>query len=69
MRLGRVLKKVFHRRAPSFGGDADHDGAAVAREDLEAAYETPAGVAAVGLGLALQGASYLWIRSLLRVEA
>ena len=41
----------------------------VAREDLEAAYETPAGVAAVGLGLALQGAAYLWIRSLLRVEA
>jgi len=40
----------------------------VAREDLEAAYETPAGVAAVGLGFALQGAAYLWIRGLLRVE-
>jgi len=40
----------------------------VAREDLEAAYETPAGVAAIGLGFALQGAAYLWIRGLLRVE-
>ena len=40
----------------------------VAREDLEAAYETPAGMAAIGLGFALQGAAYLWIRGLLRVE-
>jgi tight adherence protein B len=40
----------------------------VAREDLEAAYETPAGVAAIGLGFALQGAAYVWIRALLRVE-
>jgi tight adherence protein B len=40
----------------------------VARDDLEAAYETPAGVAAIGLGFALQGAAYLWIRGLLRVE-
>jgi len=41
----------------------------VAREDLEAAYETPAGVAAITIGFGLQGAAYLWIRSLLRVEA
>jgi len=40
----------------------------VARDDLDAAYETPAGVAAIGLGFALQGAAYLWIRGLLRVE-
>lgn len=40
----------------------------VARDDLEAAYETPAGVAAIGAGFALQGAAYLWIRALLRVE-
>jgi tight adherence protein B len=40
----------------------------VARDDLEAAYETPAGLAAIGLGFALQGAAYLWIRGLLRVE-
>ena len=40
----------------------------VARDDLEAAYQTPAGVAAIGLGFALQGAAYLWIRGLLRVE-
>lgn len=40
----------------------------VARGDLEAAYETPAGVASIGLGFALQGAAYLWIRGLLRVE-
>jgi tight adherence protein B len=40
----------------------------VARDDLEAAYETPAGMAAIGLGFALQGAAYVWIRALLRVE-
>jgi tight adherence protein B len=40
----------------------------VARDDLEAAYETPAGMAAIGVGFALQGAAYLWIRALLRVE-
>lgn len=41
---------------------------AIARRDLEAAYETPTGVAAIGFGLALQGAAYVWIRHLLRVE-
>ena len=40
----------------------------VARTDLEAAYETPAGVAAIGLGFGLQAAAYVWIRRLLRVE-
>ena len=40
----------------------------IARRDLEAAYETPTGLAAIGFGLALQGAAYLWIRHLLRIE-
>jgi tight adherence protein B len=40
----------------------------IARRDLEAAYQTPTGVAAIGLGFALQGAAYMWIRYLLRVE-
>lgn len=40
----------------------------IARRDLEAAYETPAGVAAIGLGFALQAAAYVWIRQLLKVE-
>jgi tight adherence protein B len=40
----------------------------IARPDLEAAYETPTGVAAIGFGLALQAAAYVWIRHLLRVE-
>lgn len=40
----------------------------VAREDLEAAYDSPAGVGAIVLGFLLQGVAYLWIRSLLRVE-
>jgi tight adherence protein B len=40
----------------------------VARDDLEAAYDTPAGLAAIGVGFMLQGAAYLWIRGLLRVE-
>lgn len=41
----------------------------VARDDLRAAFETHVGLAAVGLGFALQGAAYVWIRRLLRVEA
>jgi tight adherence protein B len=40
----------------------------VARRDLQAAYETPAGVAAIGLGLGLQAVAFVWIRRLLRVE-
>jgi hypothetical protein len=40
----------------------------IARRDLQAAYETRTGVAAIGFGLALQGAAYVWIRHLLRVE-
>jgi len=40
----------------------------IARRDLEAAYETPTGVAAIALGFALQGAAYVWIRHLLRIE-
>jgi len=40
----------------------------IARRDLEAAYQTPTGVAAIGFGLALQGAAHIWIRHLLRIE-
>jgi tight adherence protein B len=40
----------------------------VARRDLQTAYETPAGVAAIGLGLGLQAVAFAWIRRLLRVE-
>jgi tight adherence protein B len=40
----------------------------VARSDVEAAYRSTAGATAIGLGLALQGAAFLWIRSLLRVD-
>jgi len=40
----------------------------VARGDVETAYRTPAGAAAIGVGLALQGAAFVWIRRLLRVE-
>ena len=38
------------------------------RSEIEAAMGTPAGLAAVGLGLALEGAAYLWIRRLLEVR-
>ena len=41
---------------------------AIARRDLEVAYETPTGVAAIAVGFGLQGAAYVWIRHLLRVE-
>lgn len=40
----------------------------VARQDLQAAYETSAGVTAVCIGLGLQAAAYVWIRRLLRIE-
>ncbi len=40
----------------------------VARRDVEAAYHSPAGASAIGIGLALQGAAFIWIRRLLRVE-
>jgi tight adherence protein B len=41
----------------------------VARRDIESAYRTTAGASAIGIGLALQGAAFVWIRRLLRVEA
>jgi tight adherence protein B len=40
----------------------------VARRDVEAAYQSPVGASAIGIGIALQGAAFLWIRRLLRVE-
>ena len=40
----------------------------VARRAVEAAYRSAAGLSAIGLGLALQGAAFVWIRQLLRVE-
>jgi tight adherence protein B len=40
----------------------------VARRDIETAYRTTAGASAIGVGLALQGAAFVWIRRLLRVD-
>jgi tight adherence protein B len=40
----------------------------VARRDVESAYRTTAGASAIGFGLVLQGAAFVWIRRLLRVE-
>jgi tight adherence protein B len=40
----------------------------VARRDVQSAYETTGGSSAIGVGLALQGAAFVWIRRLLRVE-
>jgi tight adherence protein B len=40
----------------------------VARRDIENAYRTTAGASAIGVGLALQGAAFVWIRRLLRVD-
>lgn len=37
------------------------------RRDIAAAFETPAGIAAIGLGLVMQGAAFVWIRHLLKV--
>jgi len=41
--------------------------AITARSDVQAALSTPAGITAVVVGFAMQGAAFLWIRSLLRV--
>ena len=40
----------------------------VARRDVEAAYRSAAGGSAIAIGLILQGAAFVWIRALLRVE-
>jgi tight adherence protein B len=40
----------------------------VARRDIESAYRTTAGASAIAIGLALQGAAFVWIRRLLRVD-
>ena len=40
----------------------------VARRDIENAYRTTGGASAIGVGLALQGAAFVWIRRLLRVD-
>lgn len=40
----------------------------VARRDVEMAYRTTAGASAIGVGAALQGAAFVWIRHLLRVD-
>jgi len=36
-------------------------------KDMAAAYRSPAGVAAIASGFAMQGAAFIWIRSLLKV--
>ena len=41
----------------------------VSRRDIEDAIRTPAGLGAIGVGVALQGAAFVWIRSLLKVDA
>jgi Flp pilus assembly protein TadB len=38
------------------------------RSEIEAALRTPAGIVAIGLGLALEGLAFLWIRRLLEVQ-
>ncbi len=40
----------------------------VSRRDIEEAIRTPAGGTAVGVGLALQAAAFVWIRTILRVD-
>jgi tight adherence protein B len=40
----------------------------VARRDVQIAYRTTTGASAIGIGLALQGLAFVWIRRLLRVE-
>jgi tight adherence protein B len=39
------------------------------RNDINAAFHSSVGIAAVAVGLTMQGCAFLWIRSLLRVQA
>ena len=39
------------------------------RDDMAAAFRSSAGIAAIALGLTMQALAFVWIRSLLRVEA
>lgn len=39
-----------------------------ARDDISAAFHSPAGIAAMALGSVMQGLAFIWIRSLLRVD-
>ena len=39
------------------------------RDDITVAFHSPVGIAAIGLGFAMQAGAFLWIRSLLRVGA
>ncbi len=41
---------------------------ATSRKEIVAAYHSTTGMAAIGIGLAMQGAAFLWIRRLLRVS-
>jgi tight adherence protein B len=41
---------------------------ATSRDDLTAAYRSPAGATAIATGFAMQGLAFMWIRRLLRVE-
>jgi tight adherence protein B len=38
------------------------------RDEIEGALRSPAGIAAIGLGLVLEGFAFLWIRHLLEVR-
>ena len=38
------------------------------RDQIDAAFRTPAGIASVVIGLTLQGLAFIWIRTLLRVS-
>jgi tight adherence protein B len=42
--------------------------AITSRDQIDAAFRTPAGIASVVIGLALQGLAFVWIRQLLRVD-
>jgi tight adherence protein B len=41
----------------------------VSRRDIEDAIRTPAGTGAIAVGITMQAAAFVWIRSLLRVES
>jgi tight adherence protein B len=42
--------------------------AVTSRDDITAAFRSPAGVAAIAIGFTMQGLAFVWIRALLRVN-
>ena len=67
-RAHRASAAVRERSSASCRSASSRSCRLTSRRDIEGALGTPAGIVSVGLGLVLELAAFLWIRSLLEVE-